>query len=90
MAPFEFPAKNRNLKERYDPVPLGEGKELLRGLIEKSDVILENFRPAPWKRWASGTEVKKINPELSWSLHIRLRPPGPYRERAAFDILFRL
>lgn len=42
-----------------------EGKELVRKMIEKADVFLENYAPGAWDRMGfSYEEVSKINPEI--------------------------
>jgi crotonobetainyl-CoA:carnitine CoA-transferase CaiB-like acyl-CoA transferase len=42
-----------------------EGAELFRKLVEKADVVLENFRPGTLEKWGLGFEaLQKINPGL--------------------------
>jgi crotonobetainyl-CoA:carnitine CoA-transferase CaiB-like acyl-CoA transferase len=86
MAPFDFPAMNRNKKSVTIQFRSEEGKELLRGLIGKSDVIVENFRPGTMEKMGFGyEEVKKINPGIIMASISGFGQTGPYRERAAFD-----
>jgi crotonobetainyl-CoA:carnitine CoA-transferase CaiB-like acyl-CoA transferase len=41
------------------------GADMFRKLVEKSDVVLENFRPGTLEKWGLGfEELRKINPKL--------------------------
>jgi len=46
-----FSAFNRNKKSVAIDFRSDRGKEILRRLIEKSDVVVENFRVGPWLPW---------------------------------------
>lgn len=86
MAEFDFPAVNRNKKSVTVQFRSEEGKAILRSLIEKSDVLLENFRPGTMEKMGfSWEEVKKINPRIIMASISGFGQTGPYRERAAFD-----
>ncbi|MCI2106163.1 MAG: CoA transferase [Intestinimonas sp.] len=86
MAEFDFPSINRNKKSVTIQFRSEEGKKLLRGLIEKSDVILENFRPGTMEKMGFGyEEVKRINPRIIMASISGFGQTGPYKERAAFD-----
>ena len=42
-----------------------EGQDLIRKLVAKSDMLLENFRPGTMERWGLGyEELSAINPGL--------------------------
>lgn len=86
MAVFDYPAVNRNKKSVTLQFRSEEGKQLLRGLIEKSDVLLENFRPGTMEKMGFGyEEVKKIKPGIIMVSVSGFGQTGPYRVRAAFD-----
>ena len=86
MATFDYPAVNRNKKSVTIQFRSEDGKKLLRGLIEKSDVLVENFRPGTMDKMGFGyEEVKKINPRMIMASISGFGQTGPYRERAAFD-----
>ncbi|MBC7098440.1 CoA transferase [Candidatus Bipolaricaulota bacterium] len=64
-----------------------EGREALRLLIAKSDVLVHNFLPHAEKRLGiSYEEVRKLNPRIVY-LAISGFPPGPYQDRPGFDAL---
>lgn len=83
---FDFPAVNRNKKSVTIQFRSEEGKELLRQLIEKSDVLLENFRPGTMEKMGfSFEEIQKINPRMIVCSISGFGQTGPYSKRAAFD-----
>lgn len=86
MAIFDYPAVNRNKKSVTIQFRSEEGKALLRELIEKSDVLVENFRPGTMEKMGFGwEEVKKINPRMIMVSVSGFGQTGPYHQRAAFD-----
>ncbi|MGH8764295.1 MAG: CaiB/BaiF CoA transferase family protein, partial [Burkholderiales bacterium] len=80
-----FPVFNRNKKSLAVDLKHAEGRELVLRLIEKSDVLTENFRPGALdKLGLSYAELRKRNPRLVYcSLKGFLK--GPYEQRAALD-----
>ncbi len=86
MSEFDFPTVNRNKKCVTIQFRSEEGKQLLRELIKKSDILLENFRPGTMEKMGfSYEEVKKINPRIIMASISGYGQTGPYRNRAAFD-----
>lgn len=86
MSVFDYPAVNRNKKSVTIQFRSEEGKKLLSSLIQKSDILLENFRPGTMEKMGFGyEEVKKINPRIIMASVSGFGQTGPYRERAAFD-----
>lgn len=70
-----------NLKEE-------EGKKILRELIKKSDVILENFRPGTMEKFGLGYDVlKELNPKLIYAATSGFGHTGPDASKPAYDIL---
>ena len=64
------------------------GRELLKRLIEKSDVLVENFAPGTIERLGFGyDEVKKINPRIIYAQIKGFAPEGPYADYLAFDAI---
>ena len=60
-----FPTENRNKKSVTINFRSEGGKKLLRGLIEKSDILVENFRPGTMEKMGFGWDtVHEINPKL--------------------------
>jgi crotonobetainyl-CoA:carnitine CoA-transferase CaiB-like acyl-CoA transferase len=55
----------RNKKTATLDLRKAEGAALFRRLVEKSDVVLENFRPGTLEKWGLGFEgLSAINPKL--------------------------
>ncbi len=80
-----FPVFNRNKKSLAVDLKHPEGREVVLRLIDRSDVLTENFRPgAPEKLGFSYEKLKDRNPRLVYcSLKGFLK--GPYEHRAALD-----
>lgn len=58
-----FISLNRNKKSLVLNLKTDKGKEILRGLIERSDIVVENFRPTTMKKLGFDWErVHEINP----------------------------
>ncbi len=65
-----------------------EGKELLRRLAEKVDVLMENFTPGTMDRLGVGHEaLKERNPGLIFASTSGFGQTGPYRDRPAVDVI---
>ena len=61
------------------------GLELLRQLIAKSDIVVENFRPGVMEKWGLGYDgIRAINPRAVLVRVSGFGQTGPYRERAGF------
>jgi crotonobetainyl-CoA:carnitine CoA-transferase CaiB-like acyl-CoA transferase len=65
-----------------------EGKELFFRLVEKSDVVLENYRVGALTRLGLDYEAaRKRNPGIIYCSVSGFGQDGPYRERAALDLI---
>lgn len=81
-----YPTENRNKKSVTVNFRSDKGKALLRQLIEKSDVLLENFRPGTMEKMGLGwEEVHKINPKLIMASISGYGSGSPYQDRPGFD-----
>ena len=80
-----FPVFNRNKKSLAIDLKHPEGRALVIRLVEKSDVLTENFRPGALDKLGfSYKTLKEKNPRLIYcSLKGFLK--GPYEHRAALD-----
>ena len=62
-----------------------EGQELVRKLISKADMVLENFRPGTLERWGlSYEELAQDNPGLIMIRVSGYGQTGPYSSRAGY------
>lgn len=63
-----------------------EGARLLEQLVERADVLVENFRPGTMDRLGIGyRRLREINPRLVYAALSGYGQSGPYRGRPAYD-----
>lgn len=78
-----WPVQSRNKK--LITLDLARGSELFLGLVERSDVVIENFRPGTLERWGLGYErLKEINPGLVLVRVSGYGQDGPHASRGGF------
>jgi len=79
---------NRNKRSVVIDLKSEPGKAQLLALIDKADVLIENFRPGTLDRlglgWAS---LRKRNPRLIYAAISGFGQTGPYRARGGFDLI---
>ncbi|MDE0658758.1 MAG: CaiB/BaiF CoA-transferase family protein [Gammaproteobacteria bacterium] len=80
-----FAMYNRNKRSLCADLKESRGRELVHGILDTADVVLENFRPGAMDRLGFGyPELSARNPRLVYcSLKGFLH--GPYAERVALD-----
>jgi crotonobetainyl-CoA:carnitine CoA-transferase CaiB-like acyl-CoA transferase len=62
-----------------------EGRDLVRRLAARCDVVLENFRPGRMEEWGLGHEdLKRVNPGLIMCRVSDWGQTGPYREKPGY------
>ncbi|HNO65395.1 MAG TPA: CaiB/BaiF CoA-transferase family protein [Tepidiformaceae bacterium] len=65
-----------------------EGKDLFLRLVEKADVVLENFTPGTMAKLGLGYDVLSArNPRLIMASVSGFGQTGPYRDRPALDVV---
>jgi crotonobetainyl-CoA:carnitine CoA-transferase CaiB-like acyl-CoA transferase len=65
-----------------------QGKVILRRLVERCDVLIENFRPGTMERLGLGyDELKRVNPRLVYAAISGFGQTGPDRDRPGYDII---
>lgn len=65
-----------------------EGRDLVRRLVAKVDVVIENFRPGVLEKWGLGyPELSRINPGLVMVRISGFGQSGPYRERPGYGVI---
>lgn len=82
---LRWPGIARNKKSLTLDLRQEEGKEILRELVKKSDMIIENFRTGTLEKWGVGYEaLKEINPDLVMIRVTGYGQTGPYAHKAGF------
>jgi crotonobetainyl-CoA:carnitine CoA-transferase CaiB-like acyl-CoA transferase len=75
----------RNKKSVTLDLRSARGQDLLKRLIEKSDVLIENFRPGTMEKWGLSYEtLAAINPGLVMVRVSGFGQTGPYASRAGY------
>ncbi len=79
---------NRNKESLTLNLKHVDGQEVLRRLIQRADVLVENFRTGTMERFGLGyAVVHTLNPRLVYASISGFGQDGPYRERAAYDLI---
>jgi crotonobetainyl-CoA:carnitine CoA-transferase CaiB-like acyl-CoA transferase len=61
------------------------GQALLKSLVGKSDILIENFRPGTLEKWGLGyDELSQVNPGLVMVRVSGFGQTGPYAKRAGY------
>jgi succinyl-CoA---D-citramalate CoA-transferase len=80
-----WPVQSRNKKCITLNLRHEQGQALLLQLVEKSDVVVENFRPGTLERWNIGYDrLSAVNPRIVLARVSGYGQTGPYAERAGF------
>ena len=83
-----FAQFNRNKRSIRLDLRKPEAKEILSQLIERSDVLVENFRPGVLARIGFGdARLKALRPSLVICSIDGFGSTGPYKDRPAFDFI---
>jgi CoA:oxalate CoA-transferase len=83
-----FMSINRNKRSVSLNLQAQRGRELFLRLVEKADVVAENFTPGTMKRLGIDYPVlEKVNPRLVYCAISGFGQTGPYTERSALDIV---
>jgi len=83
-----FVSINREKKSISLNLKTGRGKEILRELIPKVDVLVENYRPGTMEKLGLGyDDLKEINPRLIYAASSGYGHTGPRSSKASYDIL---
>ncbi len=83
-----FMALNRQKKSLVIDLRKPQGVELLRGLVARADIVVENFRPGVMQRLGVDYEsLARINPRLIYCAVSGFGLTGPLRDKPSFDIV---
>jgi len=82
-------ACNRNKKSITVNHAAEAGQDLIRGLVERSDVLVENFRAGTLAKYGLDYEsLRAVNPRLVYLSVTGFGQDGPYAERPGYDGIF--
>ena len=94
IAPFHedeslyFMSVNRNKRSITLNLKTEEGKQILRELIARSDILVENNRAGVMDRLGLGyDDAKRLNPRIVYASISGYGQTGPYRHKPAFDVI---
>lgn len=83
-----FLAVNRNKRSMTLNLKRPGAKQVLERMIQKSDVLLENFRPGtladlgfPWER------IRALNPRIVYCAISGYGQEGKFRDKASYDVI---
>jgi len=78
----------RNKKMVSIDLRTDKGRDLVRDMVRKVDVLIENFRPGTMERWDLGFEdLTALNPRLVMVRISGFGQTGPYSQRAGYGII---
>jgi CoA:oxalate CoA-transferase len=81
-----FMSLNRNKRSMTLNLKTEAGKALFLDLVQKVDVLVENFRPGTMERLGLGYDkLTKINPGLIYAAASGFGQTGPYSRQPAYD-----
>lgn len=83
-----FLSINRNKKSLTLDLKAEEGRQIFYRLVEKSDVVYDNFRPGVMQKLKIDYEtLKQINPRIISCSVSGYGQTGPFKDRPAFDLI---
>jgi len=81
-----FLGANRNKRSITCDLASTEGQQLIRELVTRADVLVENFKVGDMKRYGLDHDtLKQINPRLVYCSITGFGQTGPYADRAGYD-----
>jgi len=81
-----FLNNNRGKRSLVLDLKKPEGLDVLKRLISKADVLIQNFRPGAMERLGLGYEdAAKLNPNLIYTSISGYGPDGPFSHRRVYD-----
>jgi len=86
-APYTFHHLNQNKKDLTLNVKSPEGMRLLKELIKKSDVVVQNMSTGTMEKLGLGYEdLKKLNPGIIYAALSGFGQFGPYKNRNCYAV----
>ncbi len=82
-----FLSLNRGKKSIALDLQSERGKEIFLSLVEKADILVENFSPGTMVKLGLGYDaLRQCNPKLIYAAGSGFGQTGPYAQKPAFDI----
>jgi CoA:oxalate CoA-transferase len=83
-----FMSLNRNKESITLDLKAARGKELFHQLLDKVDILVENYRGGTMEKLGLGYEdLKKSHPRLIYAAISGFGHTGPYKEKPAYDVV---
>jgi CoA:oxalate CoA-transferase len=87
-AALPFAMLNSNKQSVTLNLKTEQGRDLLKEMVERADILVENFAPGVMDRLGLGAkELHKINPRLIYGSSSGYGKDGPYRDYPAMDLV---
>jgi formyl-CoA transferase len=87
-ASLPFAMLNSNKKPVTLNLKTEQGRELLKEMVARADILVENFAPGVMDRLGVGAAVlQKLNPRLIYGSSSGYGKDGPYRDYPAMDVV---
>jgi crotonobetainyl-CoA:carnitine CoA-transferase CaiB-like acyl-CoA transferase len=87
-AALPFAMLNSNKKPVTLNLKSEKGRELLREMVARADILVENFAPGVMDRLGIGAgDLQKVNPRLIYGSSSGYGKDGPYRDFPAMDLV---
>ena len=85
---YQFFAYNRGKKSVTLNIKSPEGLEIAKKLVEKCDILVENFAPGVLERMGLGYDVvSKINPAIIYASVSGFGQTGPRKDQITYDMV---
>jgi crotonobetainyl-CoA:carnitine CoA-transferase CaiB-like acyl-CoA transferase len=85
---LNFQGLNRNKRGLTVDIGQEAGSELVRRLVARADVLVENFRPGVMERHGLGYEhLRPLNPRLVYCSITAFGPRGPLAQKPGMDLI---
>lgn len=83
-----FISINRNKRSVTVDTRTDAGKDVIRDLVRRADVVVSNFRHGVMERMGFGYEdCKEINPKVIWASGTGFGEKGPYAHKGGQDVI---
>lgn len=83
-----FMILNRNKRGVAVDLKSAEGRDLVKRMIDKADIVLENYRPGTMEKMGLAFDtLRETNPGLVYCKITGFGITGPYAQRAGYDLI---